>query len=102
MRHLLTYTSGIDGDVFTDTGRATNAWSATSACWPRSPSLFTPGAMYSYRNSGYALLGRIIEVLDRVRTELARRRALVRPASGMSPTARPTLYPEGPDPTPRG
>src|SRR5205823_132481 len=28
------------------------------------PSVFTPGATYSYCNSGYVLLGRIIEVID--------------------------------------
>ena len=28
--HLLTHTSGIDGDVFTDTGGATTAWRSTS------------------------------------------------------------------------
>ena len=36
-----THTSGIDGDVFTDTGAATTASSATSRCW-RKPRKTTP------------------------------------------------------------
>ena len=35
IRHLLTHTSGVDGDIFTDTGRGTTASSATSANSPR-------------------------------------------------------------------
>ena len=64
VRHLLTYTSGIDGDVFTDTGRGDDCVERYVGLLAEVPSVFTPGATYSYCNSGYVLLGRIIEVID--------------------------------------
>ena len=64
VRHLLTHTSGIDGDVFTDTGRGDDCVERYVALLAEVPSVFTPGATYSYCNSGYVLLGRIIEVID--------------------------------------
>ena len=62
VRHLLTHTSGIDGDVFTDTGRGDECVERYVGLLAEVPSVFTPGATYSYCNSGYVLLGRIIEV----------------------------------------
>jgi CubicO group peptidase (beta-lactamase class C family) len=64
VRHLLTHTSGIDGDIFTDTGRGDECIERYVGLLGEAPSVFTPGAAYSYCNSGYVLLGRIIEVLD--------------------------------------
>ena len=64
VRHLLTHTSGIDGDIFTDTGRGDECVERYVGLLAEVPSVFTPGATYSYCNSGYVLLGRIIEVLD--------------------------------------
>jgi len=64
VQHLLTHTSGIDGDVFTDTGRGDDCVERYVGLLAEVPSVFTPGATYSYCNSGYVLLGRIIEVLD--------------------------------------
>ena len=64
VRHLLTHTSGIDGDVFTDTGRGDDCVERYIGLLAEVPSVFTPGATYSYCNSGYVLLGRIIEVID--------------------------------------
>ncbi len=64
VRHLLTHTSGIDGDIFTDTGRGDECVERYVGLLAEAPSVFTPGAAYSYCNSGYVLLGRIIEVLD--------------------------------------
>ncbi len=61
LRHLLTHTSGIDGDVFTDTGRGDD-------CLERYVELLVDvaqnhplGATWSYCTSGYSLMGRIIE-----------------------------------------
>jgi CubicO group peptidase (beta-lactamase class C family) len=62
--HLLTHTSGIDGDVFTDTGRGDDCLERYVAGLASVPRIFPPGGAYSYCNSGYVLLGRIIEVLD--------------------------------------
>ena len=64
VRHLLTHTSGIDGDIFTDTGRGDECIERYVGLLGEARSVFAPGAAYSYCNSGYVLLGRIIEVLD--------------------------------------
>ncbi len=62
--HLLTHTSGIDGDIFTDTGRGDDCVERYVGLLDRAASAFPPGGAYSYCNSGWVLLGRIIEVLD--------------------------------------
>ena len=62
--HLLTHTSGIDGDIFTDTGRGDDCVERYVGLLDRASSAFPPGGGYSYCNSGWVLLGRIIEVLD--------------------------------------
>jgi CubicO group peptidase (beta-lactamase class C family) len=62
--HLLTHTSGIDGDIFADTGRGDDCVERYVGLLGRAASAFPPGAEYSYCNSGYVLLGRIIEVID--------------------------------------
>jgi hypothetical protein len=55
--HLLTHTSGIDGDIFTDTGRGDDCVERYVGLLAEVPSVFAPGATYSYCNSGYVLLG---------------------------------------------
>jgi CubicO group peptidase (beta-lactamase class C family) len=62
--HLLSHTSGIDGDIFTDTGRGDDCVERYVGLLDRVSSAFPPGGAYSYCNSGWVLLGRIIEVLD--------------------------------------
>ncbi len=64
VRHLLTHTSGIDGDLFADTGRGDECVERYVGLLAETPSVFGPGAAYSYCNSGYVLLGRMIETLD--------------------------------------
>jgi len=64
VRHLLTHTSGIDGDVFTDTGRGDDCLERYVALLGDVDKLFEPGTAYSYCNAGFVLLGRIVEVLD--------------------------------------
>jgi CubicO group peptidase (beta-lactamase class C family) len=64
VRQLLTHTSGIDGDVFTDTGRGDDAVEKYVEQLADGAQVFPPGAAYSYCNSGFVLLGRIVEVLD--------------------------------------
>jgi CubicO group peptidase (beta-lactamase class C family) len=64
VQHLLTHTSGIDGDIFTDTGRGDECVQRYVEELAVAPSTFPVGAAYSYCNSGFVLLGRIIEVLD--------------------------------------
>ncbi len=62
--HLLTHTSGIDGDIFTDTGRGDDCVARYVDLLDRASSAFPPGTGYSYCNSGWVVLGRMIEVLD--------------------------------------
>ncbi len=64
IQHLLTHTSGIDGDIFTDTGRGDDCVERYVDLLAGAPAMFAVGAAYSYCNSGFVLLGRIIEVLD--------------------------------------
>jgi CubicO group peptidase (beta-lactamase class C family) len=64
IRHLLTHTSGIDGDIFTDTGRGGDCVERYAGELAQAARIFPPGAAYSYCNSGFVLLGRIIEVID--------------------------------------
>ena len=64
VRQLLTHTSGIDGDVFTDTGRGDDCVQRYVELLADVDAVFEPGTAYSYCNAGFVLLGRIIEVLD--------------------------------------
>lgn len=64
VRHLLTHTSGLDGDLFTDTGRGDDCLAKYVDTLRTADALFAPGTGWSYCNSGWVLAGRIIEVLD--------------------------------------
>ncbi|HEX5295728.1 MAG TPA: serine hydrolase domain-containing protein [Streptosporangiaceae bacterium] len=79
VRHLLTHTSGIDGDIFTDTGRGDDCVERYVGLLAETPSVFTPGAAYSYCNSGFVVLGRIIEILDGQSWDESLRERLVGP-----------------------
>ncbi|CAL9611558.1 D-aminopeptidase [Nocardiopsis dassonvillei] len=75
VRHLLTHTSGIDGDLFTDTGRGDGAVGEYTAMLADAARVHPLGATFSYCNSGFVLLGRIIERLTgRVWDEAMRER----------------------------
>ncbi len=63
LRHLLTHTSGIDGDVFTDTGRGDECLERYVALLSDVAQNHPLGATWSYCNAGYSLLGRIVEVV---------------------------------------
>lgn len=62
-RHLLTHTAGFEGDIFTDTGRGADAIEKYVATLTDLPQLFAPGETFSYNNTGFVVLGRLIEVL---------------------------------------
>ena len=79
MRHLLTHTSGMDGDLFTDTGRGDD-------CVERYVDLLADagmnhplGATFSYCNAGYILAGRIIEHVTGLTWDAAIRTHIVEP-----------------------
>jgi len=79
IRHLLTHSSGIDGDIFTDTGRGADCLERYVGELAGAARIFPPGAAYSYCNSGFVLLGRIIEVLDGREWDASLRERLIRP-----------------------
>src|SRR3954466_11988182 len=62
-RHLLGHTSGIDGDLFLDTGRGDDCIEKYVAACADLGQNHPLGATMSYCNSGYTVLGRLIEVL---------------------------------------
>lgn len=62
-RHLLTHTSGIDGDVFTDTGRGDDCLEKYVAHLGAVAQNHPLGATWSYCNAGFSLIGRVIERL---------------------------------------
>lgn len=64
IRHLLNHTCGVDGDIFADTGRGGDCVERYVAGLADAAQTAPVGAAYSYCNSGFVVLGRIIEVLD--------------------------------------
>lgn len=79
MRHLLTHTSGIDGDVFTDTGRGDDCLERFVGRLDEAAQNHPPGATFSYCNSGFVLAGRVIEKLTGTTWDLALRERLCVP-----------------------
>ncbi|ROO89730.1 CubicO group peptidase (beta-lactamase class C family) [Actinocorallia herbida] len=61
IRQLLSHTSGIDGDLFLDTGRGDDCLEKYVAACAELTQLHPPGATQSYVNAAYSVLGRIIE-----------------------------------------
>lgn len=62
-RHLLTHTSGLFGDDWLDGGQGDDHLARTVEAMARLPQLTPLGAVRSYCNTGFALLGRVVEVL---------------------------------------
>ena len=89
VRHLLSHTSGIDGDYFEDFGRGDGAIRRYAAACAQLPQLFSPGEMFSYCNAGFVVLGRIIEVLTREPFRIALRSRLVEPLGVEGPLTLP-------------
>jgi CubicO group peptidase (beta-lactamase class C family) len=62
VRHLLTHTSGFDGgDHFVDTGRGDDCVARYVEGLGVLEQLTEPGALWSYNNAGFTVLGRLIE-----------------------------------------
>lgn len=62
-RQLLSHTSGIDGDLFIDTGRGDDSLAKYVEAMAKLTQVVPPGRTMSYCNSGYSLLGHLIAVL---------------------------------------
>ncbi|MFJ9344622.1 serine hydrolase domain-containing protein [Streptomyces sp. NPDC101733] len=63
IRHLLTHTSGIDGDLFLDTGRGDDCLARYVEGCADLEQAFPVGDSHSYCNSGFVIAGRIVERL---------------------------------------
>ncbi|MGH9059131.1 MAG: serine hydrolase, partial [Acidimicrobiales bacterium] len=79
MRHLLTHTSGIDGDVFTDTGRGDDCVERYVELLEQTAQNHPIGATFSYCNAGFVLMGRVIEKLTGLTWDAAMREKLFTP-----------------------
>lgn len=79
MRHLLSHTSGIDGDVFADTGRGDDCVERYVAALEQTR-LNTPvGELFSYCNTAFVIAGRVVEKLTGMSWDQALRERLVEP-----------------------
>ncbi|MFJ6427117.1 serine hydrolase [Microbacterium maritypicum] len=79
MRHLLSHTSGIDGDVFTDTGRGDDTLEKYVSLLDGVAQNHPLGATMSYCNSGFVLAGRVIEKITGTSWDQAMRDLLISP-----------------------
>jgi dipeptidyl aminopeptidase/acylaminoacyl peptidase/CubicO group peptidase (beta-lactamase class C family) len=79
LRHLLNHTSGIDGDVFTDTGRGDDCLEKYVALLSEQKQNHPLGATWSYCNAGFVLAGRVIEKLTGLTWDAALREKIYQP-----------------------
>jgi CubicO group peptidase (beta-lactamase class C family) len=64
LRHILPHTSGIDGDHFPETGRGDDCLEKYVETCADLKQTHPMGATMSYCNTGYSIMGRVIEVVD--------------------------------------
>ena len=62
-RHLLTHTGGFEGDLWHDTGSGDDKLEKYVELMADARQVVVPGELYTYCNSGFVVLGRIVEVL---------------------------------------
>ncbi|MEU9497086.1 serine hydrolase domain-containing protein [Streptomyces sp. NPDC048196] len=79
LRHLLTHTSGIDGDLFLDTGRGDDCLERYVAACADLAQTFPVGDSHSYCNSGFVIAGRVIERLTGMVWDQALREQICEP-----------------------
>lgn len=79
LRHLLNHTSGIDGDVFTDTGRGDDCLEKYVGILGDAGQNHPLGVTFSYCNSGFSLIGRMIEKVTGKKWDQALRERLFTP-----------------------
>jgi CubicO group peptidase (beta-lactamase class C family) len=80
VRQLLCHTSGFDGDVFDDYGRGDDAIARYVAGLKDRGQIVPPGEKFSYCNSGYCVLGRLIELVRGLPSwDAALREQLIKP-----------------------
>lgn len=79
LRHLVTHTSGIDGDYFLDTGRGDDCVERYVLACGALPQIHAVGARFSYCNAGFVVAGRVIERLTGLTWDNALRERILRP-----------------------
>ncbi|MCW2529766.1 MAG: beta-lactamase [Pseudonocardiales bacterium] len=79
MRNLLTHTSGIDGDVFIDTGRGDDCLEKYVDQLAEVPLNHPLGATWSYSNAAFALAGRAIEAITGQSWDRVLRERIIKP-----------------------
>jgi CubicO group peptidase (beta-lactamase class C family) len=79
VRQLLTHTSGFEGDIFTDTGLGDDCVEKYLGVIHDVPQLFPPGDLWSYNNTGFCVLGRLVEVLRVKPYDACLREHLIKP-----------------------
>ncbi|MFI6811342.1 serine hydrolase domain-containing protein [Nonomuraea sp. NPDC050328] len=102
-RHLLTHTSGLEGDLYDDFGPGDDALERYVAALDElAPQVFPAGERFSYCNTGYCVLGRIVEVVTGLSWERAVEERLAGPlgltvatSAGQAILGRPAVGHEG-------
>ncbi|MFT4122248.1 MAG: serine hydrolase domain-containing protein [Microbacteriaceae bacterium] len=79
MRMLLEHTSGLECDLFMDTGRGDDALERWVARMVDEPALHPLGETWTYCNTGFMLAGRVIEVIEGADWDTVLRRRLIEP-----------------------
>lgn len=79
VRALLNHTSGIDGDVFTDTGRGDDCVARYVEHLAAVSHIHPLGERFSYCNAGFVVAGRIVEVLRDMTWDEALLHYLIKP-----------------------
>lgn len=79
LRHLLTHSSGIDGDVLVECPQGPNRLAAYVETLAEVSRLHAPGARVAYCNAGFVLTGRLIEVLTGQSWHTALRQEILAP-----------------------
>jgi CubicO group peptidase (beta-lactamase class C family) len=79
LQHLLSHTSGIEGDRFIDYGRGDDALARAIAEFESLRQWFVPGDLWSYSNAGFYLACRVIEAVSGKPFETVFRERLVEP-----------------------
>ncbi|WP_329558070.1 beta-lactamase family protein [Streptomyces uncialis] len=79
IRQLLSHTSGIDGDFFHDTGRGDDCLDKYADACRQLPAVHPLGATQSYCNSGFSLLGRLVERITGKTWDAALREQIIEP-----------------------
>ncbi len=88
LRHLLTHTGGFEGDMFDDTGRGTDALALFAERCRKLPAPFAPGDVYSYSNVGFAMLGRLLELVHQTDWDTSLQQTILLPC-GLADTGTP-------------